>query len=70
MNLLCGSLASKLWKCLVAFERVLSAHVLVTHLDPEKIKAKTDADRGKSLQLRDQIAGLLLEAEMLILSPD
>ena len=70
MSLLSESLAFKLWYCLVAFERVLSAHVLVTHLDPEKLKAKTEADRSKSLQLRDQIAGLLLEAETSILPTD
>ena len=37
--------------------------MLAIHLDPDKLKAKTDANRSQSLLLRDQIRGLLEDLE-------
>ena len=56
------NLAYQVWLCLVSFERVLSAHVLANHLDPVKLRVKSDAH----LQLRDQLEELLFLTESIL----
>ena len=46
----------------MSFERVLSAHVLASHLDPAKLRVKSEAH----LQLRDKLSELLLLAESVL----